>query len=194
MGAGEKSSEGAPFFAKSVFLHAGGEAKALGVYFGVEDFGFVCLAGVRKLTLSFGEVLLDFGEVAADVEKFLGGEDAEEGGFDGGFDADFLLLGFDFGELRFLGEDVAAAGELSGGDDGLLDEEALLAAADRATANFIAGVGDGGIGVEAGLSLGGFGGADFGFGLAEGGIGFAGQALGFFENEEWGFGLFLSSA
>jgi len=76
----------------------------------------------------------------------------------------------------------------------LLDEEALLAAADGATANFIAGVGDGGIGVEAGLLLAGFGGADFGFGLAEGGIGFGGQALGFFESEEWGFGIFLGAA
>jgi len=54
----------------------------------------------------------------------------------------------------------------------LLDEEALLAAADGAAANFIAGVADGGIGIETGLLLAGFGGANFGFGLAESGIGF----------------------
>jgi len=132
--------------------------------------------------------------VAAGVEKFLCGENTEERGFHGSFDADFLFLGFDFGELRFFGEDVAAAGEFSGSDDGLLDEETLLAAADGAAANFVAGVGDGGIRVEAGLLLARFGGADFGFGLAESGIGFDGEALCFFEGEEWGFGVFLGAA
>jgi hypothetical protein len=73
IGTAEKRGEGAPLFAKSIFLHAGREAKALGIHFGVEDFGFVGLAGVRKLALGLGEVLLDFGEVAADVEKLLGG-------------------------------------------------------------------------------------------------------------------------
>ena len=97
IGAAEKRGEGAPLFAEGVFLHAGGEAEALGVDFGIEDFGFVGLAGVRKLALGFGEFLLDFGEVAADVEKFLSGENAEESSFDGSFDADFLFLGFDFG-------------------------------------------------------------------------------------------------
>jgi hypothetical protein len=194
IGTAEKSGEGAPLFPKGVFLHAGGEAKALRVDFGVEDFGFVSLAGVGKLALGLGDVLLDSGEVAADVEKFLGGEDAEESGFDGSFDADFLLLGFDFGELRFFGENVAAAREFSGGDNGLLDEEALLASADGAAANFIAGVADGGVGIEAGLLLAGFGGADFGFGLAESGIGFGGQALGFFEGEERSLRILLGAA
>jgi len=87
IGTAEKRGEGAPLFAKSIFLHAGREAEALGVDFGVEDFGFVDLAGVRKLALRVSEVLLDFGEVAADVEKFLGGQYAEEGSFDGSFDA-----------------------------------------------------------------------------------------------------------
>ena len=104
-----------------------------------------------------------------------------------------MFLGFDFGELHFFGEYVAAARELSPGDYGLLDEEALLAAAAGAAPNFVAGVGDGGIGVEAGLLPTGLGGADFGFGLAEGGIGFGGQALGFFEGEERGFGVFLGA-
>ncbi len=76
----------------------------------------------------------------------------------------------------------------------MLDEEALLAAADGAAANFVAGVADGGIGVETGLLLARFGGADFGFGLSQGGIGFGGKGLGFFEGEEGGFGIFLGTA
>jgi hypothetical protein len=44
------------------------------------------------------------------------------------------------------------------------------------------------------LLLAGFGGANFGFGLTESGIGFSGEAPGFFEGEEWGFGLFLGMA
>ena len=169
-GLADDGAEGAPLFAERVFLHAGGYAHALGVDFGVEDFGFVGLAGVEEAALGFGAVLRDVVEVAAGVEHFLCGEDADVGHFYGGFYADALFFGFDGGESGFVGEDVAAESEFAGGDDGLFDEEALFAAAYRAAADFVAGVADGGIGIEAGLLAAGFGGADFGFGLAEGGI------------------------
>ena len=120
-------------------------------------------------------VFSNFCEGAAGLEPFLRGKDAEEGHFYGGGDADLLLLGFDFGEFGFGVEDFAAFAEFSGGDDGLLNEEALLASADGAATDFVAGVADGGIGVEAGLLLARFCGADFGFGLAERGIGFGGH-------------------
>ena len=112
----------------------------------------------------------------------------------GGFDADALFVGFDGGELRLLAEDFAAQAEFAGGDDRLLDEEALFAAADRAAANFVAGVADGGIGIEAGLLLAGFGGADLGFGLAEGGIVLARDGLDLVERDERRFGGELGAA
>src|SRR5262249_15009495 len=150
----------------------------------VEHFGFVSLAGVEKLAASLGVVLLDGGEVAPRVEKLLGGENAEEGGFHRSFHADLLFLSFDLSELRFLGKNVSATSEFSGGDHGLLDKETLFATGKRTAPDFIAGVADRWIRVEAGLLLARLGGANFGFGLAERGIRFGGKFLSLVESEK----------
>ena len=143
-------------------MHACGHASAFGDHFGVEQFGFVGLTGVEEAALRVYIILRNFCEVAARVEHFLRRKDADERHLHGGLDADALLVGFDGGELRLLAEDLAAEAKFASGDDGLLDEETLLAAADGASADFIASVADGGIRVEAGLLLACFGGADFG--------------------------------
>jgi hypothetical protein len=137
--------------------------------------------------LCVGIVLRNFREVAARVEHFLRGEDADERHLDGGFYADALLVGFNGGELCLLAEYFAAETEFASGDDGLLNEEAFFAAADGAAATFIAGVADDGIRVEAGLLLTGFGGADLGFGLAESWIVLARDILDLIEGDQRGF-------
>src|SRR6185295_11557362 len=177
VGLTDYGAERAPLFAQGVFLHARGDAHTLGFDFGVEDFGLVGLAGVEQAAFGVGAVLRDFVEVAAGVEKFLRGKDTNEGHFHGAFDTDALLFGFDGGELCFVAENVFREAEFARGDDGLLDEEALFAAADRAAADFVTRVANGGIGVEAGLLAAGVGGADFGFGLVESGIVFAREML-----------------
>jgi len=94
---------------------------------------------VGKAGAGSRRILLDFGQVAADVEKFLRGRGRAGTRFHGSSTRFFLFLGFDFGELGFF-ERRRGCARAFRGDDGLLNEEALLAAADRAAANFVAGV------------------------------------------------------
>ena len=186
-GLADHARERAPFFSERVFLHARCHARAFRDHFGVEQFGFVGLAGVEETPLRVGIVLRNLGEVAARVEHFLCGEHADECHLHRRFDADALFVGFDGGELRLLAEDFATEAKFAACDDGLLDEEAFLAAADGAAANFVAGVADGGIGIKAGLLLAAFGGADLRFGLAERGIVLTRDGLDLVESDERGF-------
>jgi len=71
IGTAEKRGEGAPLFAKSIFLHAGRETERWASTSASRTSDSFGLAGVRKLALCVSEVLLNFGEVAADVEKLL---------------------------------------------------------------------------------------------------------------------------
>lgn len=119
----------APFFAHGVFLHARGDAHALGIDFGVEDFGFIRLAGIEQAALRFGAILSDVVEIPAGIEHFLGGEYSHESHPYSRFYTNALLVRFDGGEFRLVREDVTAEFEFASGNDGLLNEEALLAAA-----------------------------------------------------------------
>ena len=105
-----------------------------------------------------------------------------------------MFFGFEFGEARLFVEDGATFAELAGSDDGLFDEEALLAAVDGAAANFVAGVADGGIGIKAGLLRASFGSTNFGFGLAKSGIGISRETLRVIESEEFSLSLLLGAA
>ena len=83
----DNGAERAPLFAQGVFLHARGDAHALGVDFGVEHFGFVGLPRVEQAAFGVGAVLGDSVKIVASVEKFLRGKDTKEGHFHGAFGA-----------------------------------------------------------------------------------------------------------
>ena len=100
--------------------------------------------------------------LAARIEQFLRCEDANVSGLYRAFNAQLLLLGFELGKAGLLCKNTAGFSEFSAGDDGLLQEETLLAAVDGAAADFIPYVADGRIGIKAGLLSARLRGADFG--------------------------------
>ena len=126
-----------PLLAKRVLFHSSGDFHSLSVDLGLQDLGFVGLTGVLQPTLGFDDLFRDTSQVRTRIRHLLCSQDSIERHFDGSFDAHLLFFSFDFGQLCVFVHQLTHTREFSGGDNGLFDEKALLAAVNLTASNFV---------------------------------------------------------
>src|SRR5262249_53779561 len=93
-----------------------------------------------------------------------------------------------------MAENVLCQAQFSTGDDGLLDEEALLASTHRPASNLVAGVADGRIRIQSGLLAASVSSTDLCFGLLQGWIVLARELFQLFEGDQRSRGRGLGAA
>ena len=151
------------------------------------------MAGIHQPPLSLRRVLRNLRHVAARLEQFLRGQNAQERHFHRALHADFLFFCLDLRELHIFSENRTAQAQFSAQDHRLLHEEALLSPADRAAANLIARVAGRWIRIEPRLLLTRPGRADFRLRLPQSGIRFVRDFLRLLERDENSLRVLLRS-